>query len=201
VRRVTLLTVPVLALSLAACGGSGPNPGVAMRLGDLQVTTRHVDDLVSDYCSVVSKEQQGTPTTLQDARNSVVSSLSARMVAERFAEVKGIQPDQSYDTAVAQLRSQLSAYDEDTQDALIEIAGAQSYVSSVIGQADQQVFTDWIAQQHVTINPVYGVTLTKDQFALVDPSISLAVSSLAKASVKSASDPSASPAPGARTCG
>jgi hypothetical protein len=200
VRRVTLLTVPVLALSLAGCGGgSGPNPGVAMKVGDLQVTTRHVDDLVSDYCTVIGQEQ-GASTTMQAARNDVVSALAARMVAERYAEERGIEPDQSYDTAEAQLRTQLSAYDEETQDALIEIAGSRSYVSAVIGQ-DDQAFTDWLGKQTVTINPVYGVTLQKDTFALVDPSISLAASSLAKQSVKSAADPSASPAPGARTCG
>lgn len=197
-RRVTLLTVPLLALVLTACGGSGPQPGTALRLDDLRVTTRHVDDVVSSYCAAAVKA--GNDLSAQTARTQVVAALAARLVAQRFAEIRGIQPDASYATARANLRKQLSSFDTDDQDAIIEVAGAQDYVTAVIDRVGQQSFTDWLDKQHVVVNPVYGMQLEKGTFGHLDPSISHAVSGQATTAVKSAADPSAAPAPNISSC-
>jgi hypothetical protein len=201
VRRVTLLITPVLALALTACGGSGsgPQPGTALRLDGQRVTTGHVADVASHYCSALA--QVGTQSTTQTVQNQVVGALAARMVAEQFAEVRGIDPGPSYEEAVAKLRPQLSQFDQDTQDAIIEVEGAQSYVSAIVGQVGEQNFTEWLKGQHVVVNPVYGMTIDGATFTHHDPSVSLATSQLAKAAVKGAADPSASPAPNATSCG
>jgi hypothetical protein len=200
VRRVTLLTVPVLALALSACGGgSGPRPGTALQVDGLRVTTTHVHDVATRYCEAVAKA--GSTASAQTVQNEVVSALAARMVAERFVEVKGIQPDPSYKTQDNQLRQQLGDFDQDTQDAVVEVAGAQNYVGAVIKEAGEQAFTQWLDAQHVAVNPVYGITLEGDQFTHVDSSLSLASSQQAKAAVKAAADPSAAPAEGSRSCG
>jgi hypothetical protein len=199
VRRVTLLTVPLLTLSLAACGGSGPRPGTALQLDDERVTTRHVDEVASSYCSALATV--GSETSTQAVRNQVVGALAARMVAERFAEVRGIEPDASYTKAETSLRKQLSSFDEETQDAIIEVEGAQAYVTSIVNAVGEQSFTQWLDQQHVVVNPVYGMRLKGSSFTHLDPSISVATSKQATAAVKSAADPSAAPAPNVRNCG
>jgi peptidyl-prolyl cis-trans isomerase SurA len=200
VRRVTLLTVPVLALSLAACGGgSGPQPGTAMAVGDQRVTTRHVSDVASRYCSALAKV--GSSATTQTVQNQVVGALAARMIAEDFAQVRGIDPGATYQADVAKLRPQLAQFDQATQDAIIEVEGAQSYVSAIVDQVGEPSFTEWLKGQHVTVNPVYGLSVDAGNFTHHDPSLSVATSDLAKGAVKSAANPSASPAPNARTCG
>lgn len=197
-RRVTLLTVPVLALALTACGGSGPRPGTAIAVGDLSVTTKHVDDVATRYCQALTKV--GTQATSQTVRNQVVGALAARLVAERFAEVRGITPGASYEAEQGKLRSQLSKFDDRTQDAIVEVEGAQSYVSAVVGQVGEPAFTQWLHDQHVVVNPVYGMKVEGDRFTRVDPSLSVAASDLAKESARSAADPSAQPAAGTHGC-
>ncbi|MDH2414851.1 hypothetical protein [Nocardioides sp. CER19] len=199
-RRVTLLTVPVLALALSACGGDpGPRPGTALQIDGMRVTTTHVHDVATEYCDAVAKT--GSSASAQTVQNEVVSALAARLVAERYAEIRGVQPDASYKTQVNQLRQQLGDFDQATQDAVVEVGGAQAYVSSVISQTGEQAFTQWLDEQHVAINPVYGLTLHGGQFTHVDSSLSLATSSQAKTAVKAAADPSAAPAEGSRSCG
>ena len=198
-RRVTLLTAPVLALLLTACGGSGPQPGTALSLDGKRVTTTHVQDVANRYCDALAKV--GTDASTQTVQNQVVGALAARLAAERFADARGIEPGSSYATAVTQLRKQLTSFDPDTQDAIVEVEGAQSYVSAVTESVGDQSFTQWLDGQHLKVNPVYGMTLTGSRFDHVDASLSVAASKQAKSAVQAAADPSASPAGGGRTCG
>jgi hypothetical protein len=199
VRRVTFLSVPLLVFALAACGGSGPRPGTALQLDDLRVTTRHVDDVASSYCTALATV--GTESSAQTVRNQVVGALAARLVAERFADVRGIEPDASYATAETNLRKQLTSFDEDAQDAIIEVEGAQAYVTAVVNGVGEKSFTEWLDEQHVVVNPVYGLKLDGSSFTQLDPSLSHATSQQAKSAVKGAADPSAAPAPNVRGCG
>jgi hypothetical protein len=199
VRRVTLLTVPVLALALAGCGGSGPRPGTALEVDGQRVTTRHVDDIASHYCRALA--EVGTHVTTGTARKQVVQALAVRLIGERYAAAEGVRPDSSYRAQLAQLRPQLTRFDEKTRDAIIEVEGAQYYVSAVVNSGGQKSFTDWVGRHQVVINPVYGVTFKGDSFDQVDPSLSVAASKAAKAAVADAADPSAAPASGSRACG
>jgi hypothetical protein len=199
VRRVTLLTAPVLALLLTACGGSGPQPGTALALDGQRVTTTHVQEVANRYCKALAKV--GSTASTQTVQNQVVGALAARLAAERFADARGIRPRPSYAADVAQLRAQLADFDRDTQDAIIEVEGAQPFVSAVTEPVGEQSFTRWLGGQHMTVNPVYGMTLTGARFARVDGSLSVAESEQAKTAAKAAADPSAAPAPGGRSCG
>jgi hypothetical protein len=198
VRRVTLLTAPVLALLLAACGSSGPRPGTALELDGQRVTTRHLDSVASRYCSALAKV--GTQLTTQAARKQVVSALALRLLGERFSADEGVEPDSSYDTQLAQLRPQLGQFDSKTRDAIIEVEGAQYYATALLNSAGQQRFSDWLGRQDLVINPVYGVTLDGESFGHVDPSLSVAASSTAKTALQNASNPEAAPAAGSRGC-
>ncbi|GAB7007091.1 hypothetical protein JCM18899A_45640 [Nocardioides sp. AN3] len=197
-RRVTLLAVPVLALSLTACGGSGPQPGTALALGDQRVTTRHVADVAAHYCSALTKV--GSAASSQTVQNQVVGALAARMIAKRFAEERGIDPGASYRQQLAQLRPQLARFDQATQDAILEVEGSQAYVSAIIDQVGEQSFTQWLDKQHVTVNPVYGLSIDGSTFAHHDPSLSVAASDLAKSAAKAAANPTAAPASGNTSC-
>jgi peptidyl-prolyl cis-trans isomerase SurA len=199
VRRVTLLTAPVLALLLTACGESGPQPGTALRLDGDRVTTSHVDDVATRYCQALAKV--GTTVPAQTVQSQVVGALAARLAAERFAQARGIEPGPSYNSSVAQLRQQLADFDARTQDAIIEVEGAGSYVSAVTESVGQQAFTEWLGDQHMAVNPVYGMTLDGAKITNVDASLSVAASERAKAAVKAAADPSAAPVAGGRSCG
>jgi hypothetical protein len=163
------------------------------------VTTRHVDDVASSYCTALTKA--GNEGSAQTVRTQVVAALAARLVAERFAEERGIEPDSSYATAETNLRKQLTSFDTDTQDAIIEVEGAQAYVTSVVNRVGEQSFTQWLDKQDVVVNPVYGMRLDGSSFTHLDPSLSRATSEQATAAVKSAADPSAAPAPNVRSCG
>jgi hypothetical protein len=189
VRRVTLLIVPVLALVLSGCGSSGPRPGTALQLDDLRVTTRHVDDVASRYCAALATV--GTKASAEAVRTQVVGALAGRLVAERFAEVRGIEPGSSYASDLTKLRAQLASFDEDTQDAIVEVEGAQSFVSAVVDKAGEDSFRKWLGDQDVAVNPVFGMKLDGVDFSSVDPSLSVAASELAKSAVDSAANPTA----------
>jgi peptidyl-prolyl cis-trans isomerase SurA len=199
VRRVTLLTAPVVALLLSACGSSGPQPGTALSLDGQRVSTTHVQDVASRYCDALARV--GTTASTQTVQNQVVGALAARLAAERFADARGLEPGAAYQTSVTQLRNQLADFDPETQDAIIEVEGAQSYVDAVTQPVGEQSFTQWLEGQHMKVNPVYGVSLTGSRFAHVDASLSVAASEQAKSAVQAAADPSAAPAAGGRSCG
>ena len=199
VRRVTLLTAPVLALLLAACGSSGPRPGTALELDGQRVSTRHVDDVASRYCRALSKI--GQSVTRQAVRTQVVGAMAARLIGERFAEAQGVKPGAAYEQQLRQLKSQIGQFDQKTQDAIVEVEGSQYFVNAVIRNGGEQAFTKWLADQHVVVNPVYGLDVDAGRFAHHDASLSVAASGNAKSAVQAASDPSAAPAPGSPTCG
>ena len=198
VRRVTLLIIPVLMLALAGCGDSGPRPGTALELDGHRVTTPHLDDIASRYCRALA--QVGTKVTTQAARKQVVSALALRLMGERFADDEGVRPDASYDSQVAELRPQLTAFDQSTQDAIIEVDAAEAFATALVKQAGQQRFTDWLDHQHLVVNPLYGVRIDGATFDHVDSSLSVAASRTAKAAVADASNPSAAPGTGSRAC-
>lgn len=204
-RRLTLIaraSVPVLALALlAGCGSSGPHPGTALDIDGHTVSTKHVDDVATRYCAALSKVGVEKPVPVSAVRTLVVNALTARLAAQRYAAAQGRQPAASYTQGVAGLRAQLGAFGPSTQDAIIEVEGAQSYVSAIVPTADQQAFASWLDKQDVVVNPVYGLTLKGAEITRVDSSLSVAASDTAKAAVKAASDPSVDTVVPGPTCG
>lgn len=204
VRRVTLLSLPALALVLSACGGTGPQPGTAVAIDGHRLSVRHVDDVAARYCAALTKVGTGGAVPAQAVRTEVVSALTARLAAEAFAAERGIEPNSSYEQALAQLRPQLASFDEKTQAAITEVQGAQPYIGAVVAGVGEQSFTEWLGKQDVRVNPVYGVRLDGDKLARVDPSLSVAASDLAKSADKAVRDPSAADAgslPSSQRCG
>jgi hypothetical protein len=206
-RQVLAVFRPVLSLALllvllAGCGSSGPRPGTALDLDGHTVSTAHVNDVATRYCAALTKVGSDNPVPASAIRTQVVSALAARLAAQRYAAAQGLQPGPAYTQQIAQLRPQLTAFSPQTQDAIIEVEGAQSYVSSIVDSSQQQAFTAWLGKQDVVVNPVYGLELQGENITRVDSSVSLATSKTAKAAVKAAGDPSGQTVvPGGRTCG
>jgi hypothetical protein len=204
VRRVTLLTLPVLALALTACGGNGPRPGTAVAIDGGSITTRHVDQVASRYCAALSTTSNGNAVPVQAIRSQVVSALTARLAAKRFADERGIEPDASYAQAVARLRPQIAGFDAGTRAAITEVETAQSYVDAVLKRSSADALSGWLRKQSVEVNPVYGLRVDGDRITRADPSLSVAASDLARSALAAAEDPTATDAatlPASQRCG
>ena len=212
--------LPVLATSvllLSGCGVAGTdfNPGVAAQVGDDTITTKHVDQVTTEYCAaleVVTKGQPnagGTPAQpLRYFTHEFASQLITRSAAEQLADDLGVEPTGTYKSDLAQLMPQLEDLSDAQRDAVVEIIGAQAYaqdVLTVIGgdelakdgttdatdedkyAAGQDALAKWVADNDVEVNPKYGIELgTQTQ---VDTDLSYALGTTAKDGLKPEADP------------
>jgi len=207
VRFVRALPVLPLVL-LAGCGVAGTqfNPGVAAQVGDETITTRHVDEVTTNYCTAletVTKGQAGggaQQTPMRYFSHEFATALIVQAAAEQLAAESGVEPTSSYQSDLAQLEPQLEELDADEQDAVREVIGAQTYADDVLTQlgasslsdqgndaasADDQLaegrnlLREWVADNDVEINPKYGIEFgTPEQ---VDTDLSYALGTTAKA--------------------
>src|SRR4051794_14181281 len=108
VRGLAALAV-LPALLLTGCGGASDlNPGVAVRVGDDTVSTRHVTDLASDYCDAAAPQLAGQPLPRHYLNGRVAGSLALRSAADQMMATHGVEVDPAYATAVAQAEKQLT---------------------------------------------------------------------------------------------
>lgn len=182
--RSLALTLAATALLATGCGASGDGfrPGLALSVGDQEVSTERVDEVTSRYCDAIAEAVEGAPAPLKVRRQQVVESLLLRAAADGLAEEYGVEPAASYRAAVAQLRPQLQQFDEPTQDAIVTVNTANDYVAAVttaVGhevqpggddaaaqQAGEQELQKWIESEEIVVNPVYGVSLEGDDVDL-----------------------------------
>jgi peptidyl-prolyl cis-trans isomerase SurA len=199
VRSLAALSV-VSAVLLTGCGSVPDlNPGVAARVGDETVSTDRVRTVADDYCAaaVPQLQQQGQVFPRHYLNGQVASALALRSAADQVLASYDVQPDPSYDKAVANAESQLGDLSATQRDALIEVQGVQLYVKAVelaVGRSDlgssasdddaeaagAKVFESWLDDHHVAIDPRYGVTIDKGKSGIADTGVSFAVSDTAK---------------------
>lgn len=144
-----LRALPVVPLVLlAGCGLAGTefHPGVAAQVGDETITTRHVDEVTTNYCTAIEKITKGAPnanaqaTPIRYFSYEFASALVDKAAAEQLAEDYDVEPTAAYKTGLAQLEPQLADLDEDQKDAVreaISATGAQglsSYTDDVLTQ-------------------------------------------------------------------
>lgn len=195
-------TVAALAVAsavlLTGCGAVPDlNPGVAARVGDDTVTTRHVADVASDYCDAAAPQLEGQPLPRHYLNGRVAGSLALRSAADQLMAERGVELDKSYDAAVAQAEEQFADMSKAERAAIVEVQGAEIYVTAaeiavgrdVLGgspsdddarDAGQQEFVAWIDDHDLAIDPRYGVAIQDGQAVLTDTSLSQAVTSTAK---------------------
>jgi hypothetical protein len=216
VRNLRVLAVAPLVL-LAGCGVAGTefHPGIAADVGDQTITTRHVDQVTSEYCKaveVVSKGQQQAADAARPMRylnNIFASTLVDQAATEQLAAQYGVQPSSAYKSTLAQLEPELTKLTDDEKTAVREIVGAQSYNQDVLTQigglslkkqgtanasADdqykegQKVLDKWLTDHNVQVNPKYSLDAASGAGA-TDTDVSVAVGATAKGGLQPTPSP------------
>ena len=209
---------------LAGCGSA--SPGVAVQVGDEEITTNQVDELASEYCRAIGRQlaAQNPPQVVPNRyfRGGIAGTLTMRSIGEQLGEEYDVEPGKTYDESVAQLEQSVSVLDEEVRESVIEVESSPAYVEAMqaaVGQVlleeeggpsakyteqvarGQQAFEDWISANGVTFDPALGVTLEKGQVNSRDTSLSFAVGDTAVNGAADEPDPVyAAALPAAQTC-
>jgi hypothetical protein len=209
---------------LAGCGSA--SPGVAVQVGDEEITTNQVDELASEYCRAISQQlaAQNPPQVVPNRyfRGGIAGTLTMRAIGEQLGEEYDVEPGKTYDESVAKLEQSVSVLDEEVQEAVIEVESSPAYVKAMqaavggalleeeLGYAadyseqverGQQAFEDWVSANEVTFDPGLGITFENGEITDKDTSLSLAVGDSAVSGSAADPDPAyAATLPAAQSC-
>jgi hypothetical protein len=186
-----------LALAVALLTGcAGLQPGVAIVVGDEQISVNEVDDLAGSICDLEeanpTQGQESTQVVGSQVRNSAMQALALRSVADQLAAEYGLQAGSDYQDAEDQVRLQYGGVDSDLVDAAMPAYTSGAYFVSILRQigaektgADQesdealtagiQVAQQWEDDNEIETNPAF------DSFSIGDSSIESERSDLARA--------------------
>lgn len=217
----------LMSVLLTGCGVAGTNfhPGVAADVGDISITTDHVDAVATVYCQAIEDQLAADNQILPQSylRGGIVGVLALKAVAEQLADLYDVSTGQQYIQKISGLEQAVSALSEDEQDAVIEVEASPTYVSDIQlaigtkllmeqGAAEptseqaaakaQQVFTEWIDDNDVEIDPEYGVGFVDGVPVPTDTDVSFAAGDTAKLGGADNPDPDyAAGLPAAHRCG
>lgn len=209
---------------LTGCGSA--SPGVAVQVGDEEITVNEVDGLAGDYCLAIEDQlaAQNPPQIVPNRyfRGGIAGTLTMRSIGEQLGDEYDVEPGATYQESVAQLEQSVAVLDEEVRDAVIEVESSSAYVEAMQaavggvlledeGATDaeysdqvargQQAFEDWISDNGVTFDPALGVRLTKGNVESVDTSLSYAVGDNAVQGAADEPDPAyAGALPASHTC-
>jgi hypothetical protein len=202
----TWLTVGLAGLLLTGCGSVAP--GVAIKVGDEELSVRHVDSVTSHYCTAVGDLESEVPMSF--VRQYVVQLLTLRSQASQIAEDYGVEAGSAYLSDVAQRETTAGSQPEEVREDYVELASATAYAQDIIDQigrieleddgivdatAEQttqagiDVFNQWPDRNGIEIDPRYGLEAVDGVLTPVDTNTSVAVGETAKAGVAAEPDP------------
>ncbi|GAA1935375.1 hypothetical protein [Nocardioides hwasunensis] len=200
-RLMTAATTVVVGLLLTGCGSA--SPGVAVKVGDDEITVRQVDQAAGEMCTALGDQfaASGTVLPMGFVRQGTVQLLTLRAQALQVAADYDVEPGSTYQNAVSQSRGSVAALPEDVQDTYLELTTANALANDVVGQvgkivlADQgnpdpteeqitqagaEVFNTWPAANGIDIDPRYGLESVDGVLSPIDTNTSVAVSKTAK---------------------
>jgi hypothetical protein len=194
-----------LSVLLSGCGVAGTDwhPGVAAQVGDEQISVSHVNEVVTQYCNAVKDQltNPGDAIPLRYLREGVTGELVLVAAARQLGKEYGVDAGDQYTRQVAQLEQAVSQLPQETQDAVIEIESAETYVNDIlqgVGEAvtdgptpasDKAIATGrkelvkWIADNDVEIAPQFGVEIVNGEPKRVDTDLSVAAGGRAQQAV------------------
>lgn len=213
------LSVGLAGLLLTGCGSA--SPGVAVQVGDEELTVRHVDAVTANYCTAVGDLESEVPMSF--VRQYVVQLLTLRSQASQIADQYGVEAGSTYLNDVAQREAAAVEQPEDVREDYVELASAQAYAQDIleqvgritlegqgvadptteqVTQAGVDVFDQWPDANGVEIDPRYGLDSVDGVLTPVDTNTSVAVGDTAKAGLSTEPDPAfAGTLPSNHRCG
>ena len=198
--------VALAGLLLAGCGSA--TPGVAVTVGDEQISNRQVNDVTANYCTAVGELESAVPMSF--VRQYVVQLLTLRSQASQIADDYGVEPGATYYNDVAQRQETASTKPEEVQDDFVELASTSAYAQDILDQVgaivleDQgvtdptseqttqagiDVFNQWPNTHELEVDPRYGLRSVDGVLSPVDTNTSVAVGETAKAGAATEPDP------------
>lgn len=198
--------VGLAGLLLTGCGSA--TPGVAVQVGDEELTVRHVDEVTANYCTAVGDLESEVPMSF--VRQYVVQLLTLRSQASQLADEYGIEAGSSYRNDVAQRQGTAGTQPEEVREDYVELASSTAYAQDIVDQigritledagvtdvtAEQateagiDVFNQWPDANGIEIDPRYGLEVVDGVLTPVDTNTSVAVGETAKAGLGTEPDP------------
>lgn len=186
--RLRRSLVPALAasalLALAGCGGgvtdAATSPGVAARVGDVDITQKSVDRTAEALCADLEDQliEAAQPVAMVQIRQYALSVLATRAQAEQVAEEYDVTPGPEVTQGLNEWRQQAGNVPDDLVDDFVAAMNTQVLVNSVLGRAGEaslraegvrrpaedavmergsELFGQWAEQSGVTFDPRYGL--------------------------------------------
>lgn len=209
IRLLTAATMGVAGLLLTGCGSAAP--GVAVKVGDEELSVRDVDSAAREMCTALGDqfEAQSTVLPMSFVRQGTVQLLTLRAQAMQVADDYGIEPGSTYHNDVAQRRRTAASMPEDVRDTYVELTSANALANDVVNQVGEivlddrgvtdpstdevsqagiDVFNQWPDANGIEIDPRYGLESVDGVLKPVDTNTSVAVGETAKAGLKTEPD-------------
>lgn len=218
-RLMTAATTVVAGLLLTGCGSAAP--GVAVKVGDEELSVRHVDSVTENYCTAVGDLESEVPMGF--VRQYVVQLLTLRSQASQIADDYGVEPGSTYANDVAQRQGTAGTKPEEVRDDYVELASTTAYAQDILDQVGRivleergvadptseqvteagiDVFDQWPDANGIEIDPRYGLEAVDGALRPVDTNTSVAVGETAKAGLETEPDPAfAETLPANHRCG
>lgn len=208
-RLLTAATMGVAGLLLTGCGSAAP--GVAVKVGDEELSLRDVDSAASEMCTALGDqfEAQSTVLPMSFVRQGTVQLLTLRAQAMQVADDYGVEPGSSYYNDVAQRRRTAASMPEDVRDTYVELTSANALANDVVNQVGEivlddrgvtdptteqvtqagvDVFNQWPDANGIEIDPRYGLESVDGVLKPVDTNTSVAVGDTAKSGLETEPD-------------
>lgn len=209
-RLMTAAATVAAGLMLSSCGSAAP--GVAVKVGDEELTVREVDSAADRMCVALTDqfEAQNTTLPMSFVRQGTVQLLTLRAQAMQIADEYGIEPGSTYANNVTQQRTTAATMPEEAQDTYVELTTANALAQDIVDQIgritleedgvadptqDQitetgvELFNQWPDTHPIEIDPRYGLESVDGVLSPVDTNTSVAVSDTATSGLATEPDP------------
>jgi hypothetical protein len=200
-RVMTAAAMGVAGLLLSGCGSAAP--GVAVTIGDQELSVREVDAAAREMCTALGDqfESQSTTLPMSFVRQGTVQLMTLRSQALQIADDYGIEPGTSYQNAVAQSRRTAASMPADVRDTYVELTSANALANDIVNQigeislndqgvtdpttdeitqAGADLFNQWPDANGIEIDPRFGLRSVDGVLTPVDTNTSVAVGEVAK---------------------
>ena len=187
-RVLSALAIGLVLVVGTGCGvnGTGFRPGVAAQVGDKRVYTEDVDDAADKACDYFSDQEGAEAFPKAQLRGELLQLVVQQAAVEQLLEENGLDVPAVPDSSVQDFLDRQFAGATDRQadglgvgaEAVIVVQSGLSAIGTKLLQDEgQQVdpsqqeaavqrgfeaLSQWLTDNEVDLNPVYGVTLDDD---------------------------------------